>query len=449
MRVLAVPLAAALLALSSAAADSRLVYRRSTPIDTRTGVVVLRTVDEPIVDIPADCTGAEPGTFGCAQERRFPRAYVLEFFLERRETRDGEKRTEIEERGRASLLLSLDPAERKGFDDELRAALATLSADAFAESFAGLGPTAGVFGGIARRSAEPSWSCFERGTSRQTGRYERQVEGGRVTGSGWTGFSEDEVTLPLCRAGAALASAPGAGADELRTTPAARALSETDVAVAFANGLRRDAYAEDLAPLPRDLVYTVTRTPGVKRSESVQTNDALVQASYTQDDVKVSASAAPAALATAPVATNAWVARWTVETAERTMGPLPGEVRLSGVELRIALLPTLPPVPVDSRGKPAAPEAKETYAVALDADAMLAEIGERLDDAAALDAAALEAAVADHPSGLGSQGWLLVVCRPDGSADYRLLPTKAVARVENADAFCAAVERQLSGAGID
>jgi len=244
-------------------------------------------------------------------------------------------------------------------------------------------------------------------------------------------------------------SAPGAGAEELRTTPAARALSETDVAVAFADGLRREAYTDDLAPLPRDLVYTVTRTPGVKRSESVQSNDALVQASYTQDDVKVSASAAPAALATAPVATNAWVARWTVETVERTMGPLPGEVRLSGVELRIALLPTLPPVPLDNRGKSVAPEAKETYAVELDSGAMLVEVGERLDDAAALDAASIESAVADHPAGLGSQGWLLVVCRADGSADYRLLPTKAVAKVENADAFCAAVERQLAAAGID
>ena len=45
--------------------------------------------------------------------------------------------------------------------------------------------------------------------------------------------------------------------------------------------------------------------------------------------------------------------------------------------------------------------------------------------------------------GLGSGGWLAVVCRDDGSATYSVPPTKAVNRVTNADLFCGAFESRL------
>ena len=45
--------------------------------------------------------------------------------------------------------------------------------------------------------------------------------------------------------------------------------------------------------------------------------------------------------------------------------------------------------------------------------------------------------------GLWNQAFLLVVCRPDGTAWYGLLPTHGRNRVTNAAAVCAAMERRL------
>jgi len=427
----------------------RTVYRRATPIDARTGVVEMRIVDEPIVDLPADCPGETEGSFGCRQERRFPRVYVLDFSLERRDSRESQSRVEVEDRGRISLFLHFDSSDRRRFDDELRQELASLAADAFAENFAGRESSSGVFSTIAPRSLEPSWSCFEHGSTREAKRYERHVERGpngstRITGSGWSGYGLDAVTGPLCEAGTTTVhSVPS---EEIRTMPVARALLERSVDVGFADGLRRTSYAEDLIALPPDLVYTIQRDPGVGRSESVHTSDGLVSASFTSEEMKVSATASASSLEARFVTANAWVARWTVE---RRLGPMPAEEILDRSDLLVALLPTVPPRSLDDQGNPAEVEFSETYTIDFDADAFLGEIAERLDEAATIDATSLERAVADYPAGLLSRGWLLTMCRPDGSADYRLLPTKAVAPLENAVVFCSAVERRLSTEGVE
>jgi len=47
------------------------------------------------------------------------------------------------------------------------------------------------------------------------------------------------------------------------------------------------------------------------------------------------------------------------------------------------------------------------------------------------------------PVGLRSEGWMIVLCREDGSATYFLPPTKAFHRVSNAAFFCGALEARL------
>jgi hypothetical protein len=411
-----------------------------------------RIVDEPIVDVPADCPGESEATFGCRQERRFSRVYVLEFSFERRDSRGTQSHIEVEDRGQISLFLHFESSDRREFDDELREELANLAADAFAENFAGMGLSSGVFSTIARRSLEPSWSCFEHGSTREAKRYERYVERGpdgttQITGSGWSGYDLDAVTGPLCEAGSATVhSVPS---EEIRTMPVARALLETTVSAGFADGLRGTSYPEDLMALPLDLTYTIQRDPGVGRSESVHKEDGLVSASFSSEEMKISATASAAMLEARFLSTNAWVARWTVETVERRMGPMPAEEFLDRSDLLVALLPTLPPSSLDEEGNPGEAEFSEAYAIDFDANAFLEEIAERLDETAAIDVASLERAVADYPAGLRSSGWLLALCRPDGSADYRLLPTKAVAPVESAAVFCTAVERRLSTEGFE
>ena len=441
-----------LFAVLDARAESRIAYRRATPLDVRMGIVRIRVVDEVIVDVPTDCPATGTESLACRQERRFPRVYILDFSLERREARDTGVHIETEDRGRVSLFLHFDPAARQSFDDELRLALARLAADAFAESFAGLQPDGGVFSGIAPRSAEPSWSCFERGPSRQAGRYERYVERGEdgalhVTGSGWSGYREDQVTAALCKAGATVAQS--LVPDEIRTMPVVRAILETTVRVSYLDGLQHPTPAEELTPWPPHLEYTVERDPGVTRSESVRKTAELVRASFTTDEVKVTASASAAQLAPGSVTTNSWVARWTLEIFERQMGPLPAEELVHQSDLLTAFFPTLPPARLDDRGAPVASEPVDTYDVGVDAEGLVTDVANRLDAAATIDVQSVEEAVASHPVGLKGSGWLLAICRSDGSADYRPLPTMAVGSVQNAAVLCAAVEHQLATVDVE
>ena len=55
----------------------------------------------------------------------------------------------------------------------------------------------------------------------------------------------------------------------------------------------------------------------------------------------------------------------------------------------------------------------------------------------------IEALVRRPGVGLKTEGWLVVLCREDGSATYFLPPTKAFNRVTNAAFFCGALEARL------
>ena len=166
-------------------------------------------------------------------------------------------------------------------------------------------------------------------------------------------------------------------------------------------------------------------------------------ASLTEDGAKRTAVTVPAELPPAAVTRGAWLSRFTLETVERRFGPLPTEELLDRSALLVALLPTFPAVPVDDSDRPQPAARRETYAIRFDPQAFLETVAQRLDRQAAVDAATVEEAVTLRPAGLESEGWVLVVCRPDGTADYGLPPTRARSRLTNADLFCAAADARV------
>ena len=66
----------------------------------------------------------------------------------------------------------------------------------------------------------------------------------------------------------------------------------------------------------------------------------------------------------------------------------------------------------------------------------------RIEGESALDVEKLEVYLTQR-YGLWNEGFLLAVCRPDGTAWFGLLPTHSRNRVTNASAVCAAMEQKL------
>jgi len=443
--------ALAVVAALDARAEPLVLYTRATPLEARTGVVEIRTVQEAIADVPVDCAGAEPGSYGCSSEQRFARVYGLDLALERRDARGQTPRLDAEPRGQIYLLLHLERDDLAAFDEELRRGLAGLAADAFVDAFAGLAPGASVFARIAALTPEPSWSCFEDGASRSASRYERRVETGpdgkrEIVGSGTTTSTVPALVDRLCQGGAALLRS--ARSEELRTMPSARALREETALVEFVDQIPDVARAEDLLALPEGFSYTVRRRPGVVTSASRHSRDAQVKATFTRDEVEIGAEVVPAVFPPHVVATRGWLASWTVSTLEREVGSRPRETRAQPVRLRTALVATLPPAPLDGEGRPTGGAPPETVEPRFDTEAYLGQIADRLDRAARLDAETLADAISRDPAGLASQGWILFVCR-ERSATFELLPTRAAQDIVNAGELCAALDRALARAGVE
>ena len=430
-------------ALEAHAAEPVVLYTRATPIEARTGVVAIRTVQEALADVPVDCAGADPRSFGCTSGQRFARVYGLEFVLERRDARGTAPTVEVEPRGQAYLFLHLERDELNAFDDELRSRLAGLPADAFVDEYAGLAPEAEVFSRIARESPEPSWSCFEHGSSRAAAEYKREMgqdENGTrtVVRSGTTSYRSGPAVDPLCVTGPILVRS--AALDEVRTMPSARALREETVLVGIVDQLPR---GRELLPLPDGLTYTTRKRPGVRSSTSRHSRDGrVVKASFTKGEVEIGAEVAPAAFPPHIVAAQGWIAAWTVETVDRELGVRPTEKRGQAFVLRTALVPTRPPTPVDDDGQPTATAPAETLEPRFDDEAYLGEIARRLDRVARLDGDTLARVIVEDPAGLGSQGFVLFICR-ERSATFEILPTGAGQQVTNAGELCAAIDRAL------
>jgi hypothetical protein len=442
--VLAVQIGAAIASVHGAgAAESREIYRRATLVETRTGVVTLRSVQGALLDVPVDCA---EGGLKCREAVRFPTIYALSFGLESRESRQAASSLDVVDRGTVYLALRFEAADEGAFADELRATFAALSADAFAGAFASLDNDEPPFSSIRERSVEPSWSCFENGSSRLVTRYSR-VAGKFPDGSwGVSSVSTDtyqgtEITGPLCEDVAKLVEA--AQPEEIRTVPVPRVVRETVVRARVANELGREVYPDALVTLPQGASFTTEPAgPGGGEQTSTATDGSVFMASRTEGGVKRTAVTVSAELPPAAVTRGAWLSRFTLETVERRLGPLPTEEVLDRSALLAVLLPTFPAVPVgDKEPQPVA--RRETYSIRFDPQTFLETVAQRLDRQAVVDAATVEEAITLRPAGLESEGWVLVVCRHDGTADYGLPPMRARSRLTNAALFCAAADARV------
>ena len=200
-------------------------------------------------------------------------------------------------------------------------------------------------------------------------------------------------------------------------------------------------------PMPRGASLTVKRVEekGSHQTMSEAADGSFMMVRGTEDGVERRAVAVPADLAPGAARRNAWLSRWTMETWERRLGPMPTVTLQESRTLMVALLPTLPPVPVDGDGRPQSAVPQESYAVEFDDGAFLDEIARRLDAEADLNEVTLVEAVTHQPVGLRSEGWILVVCHEDGTARYDLAPLGAWGPLTNPSLFCAAIESILGG----
>jgi len=184
--------------------------------------------------------------------------------------------------------------------------------------------------------------------------------------------------------------------------------------------------------------------------EAVGSDDDDVFAIHEADGRRYEALAAPAEMPIEGLDRTGWIHRWTLETVERHLGREPGERVLDRTVVDVAYLATLPPeigvgpgpagVPFEIGETRPAPSAKP---VAWDRDALVSAVVDAFSRSAVDPAGRLVAAVARPAAGLESDGWLAVVCRDGGSADYHVLPTAAANRVLNGELFCAALEARL------
>ncbi len=401
---------------------------------------------------PRTAQAADPGSFGCSSEQRFTRVYGLGFALERRSARGGAPRVDLEQRGQAYLFLHVERDDLVTFDEELRRGLAGLAADAFVDDFAGLTPQGGPLSRI----------CLASRPSRR-GAVSRRLEPHRVPLRASRQGNRTENARSSARGSPAAPSPPLPLACARPVSPCSAPRSSTSCGRCRRRGRcarrrcergdRRRTSRRPLAPRTWFRCRTGSRTRSARRrawrgAASRQSQNSRVKASFARDGVRIAAEVSPAEFPPYVVATRGWLARWTIDTLDRELGSRPSETLGPTSQVRTALVATLPPAPVDREGRQTRAAPPETVEPVFDAEAYIGEIANRLDRAARLDVDAVASAVSADPAGLGTQGWILFVCR-ERSATFELLPTRASQEVVNAGELCAAIDRVLARAGAD
>ena len=446
----AAPFALLLVVATGAALGQSTVelYRRVVPLEATTGVVLIRETVSRQLDVPAEC---EDGSMECSETRRFARIWRIDFDVETQQSTGEATQVGVEPRGTAWLALAAERDDEERYDADLRDALARLGAAAFDESYAGLRPDRGPFGGaVATVSAETSWSCFEDGDSRKVTRFWRTVtvaDDGteNVTGTSSSTYGGEETTARLC---GALDEATAAGHPEvIRTMSTPRLLLEEVLTVDVEDSLPAQLHGDELVPLPEGTWLARRPVPGVTESTGLSRRNDVIESRVAAQEVETSARIQPARLPTEAVRGNAWLSRWTLERLERRTGPLPEARVVDSWSITASLLPTVPPRDLDQGGEPepVAPDPDASYPVRLDQPALFNNVAESLDFRAEVSPDTLASLIVQKITGLDSPGWILVLCRPDADATWGIAPPAGRSLLLNGDDFCGTVAAHLPG----
>lgn len=431
-------LALTLLLLSSPAFAGTVVFERVEPVEVRTGVVRLCSVQAPLLEVPD--LEARPSRPGAWREDRFARLYTVDFQLETR------RRGGIEEEDRGALLLAVRTGSQEllALDERLRSLLLSLGPDAFVRPLAGIEENAPDFLNLAEISTEPSWACSRRGGRGSIGSatmYSRKTERSpgeqvRVIGTSTASFSEENQARSVCET--FLEAAHGCLSEEIRSLAVPRELHEWRVEMDEASTLPRELARDDVPPLPQGVERSKKTVPGTMMGTSLSADGS--QGSYIDREVEWAVRTAPSSIPLDLLAHGAHVSRWKITERQRRFGVLPRNDETVTAMRTVAFVPLPPLAAPDERPAPLFP-------VELNAELFREDIGHVLDAASTLDGDVLELALRGGsgagPQWLRSEGWLMVVCREDGTAWFGLPPTAAWNVVTNAALICAAMERML------
>lgn len=434
------------------------LYRRAIVLEDAVGRVEVRDVYGVRLTVLDKCD-ADPR--GCPETRLYDAVLRLDLALERREREEGDVRRASTPQGTILLALSAAADDLERIREELESAVRRLSAEAFAEPLAGLRPMKAPFDSqtISSRSLGPSWACFRSGDRVAATRFHREMregpEGPDVISMDVRTYGEPPT--PVCEEMAfATESAPPR---VVETLPSPGRLLE--VTVDHRDLLRTDG--EPLAPLARLPEGARISKQPTPKGQPGEASSAPVEGGlpHAQRDLgdgwRFDAYAEPAAMPAEALDRAAWLHGFTIRTVERRLGPHPADRLVEERRLGVAYLATAPPeiakatadrgaaIPASDAGILSTRRAEAAASPpAVNRAVYLEALVSGLDRHRSPPDEILEELVCVPAAGLRSEGWIAVLCRPDGTATYFLPPTKAHNRVTNAERFCAALEARLS-----
>jgi hypothetical protein len=352
----------------------------------------------------------------------------------------------------------MSSADWQAFRDEVYDALDRIASNAFQKPFAGWRPGGPPFDRetLSRRSILPSWVCFESESGTEVLRFDRRMangrEGSEVISVGIQTYGQPPT--PLCEE--MRIATEGALSDVLRTLPSPRRVVE--VVVEHDDNVHLDAGDPAMLwhrPDGVELVKQAAPEGVTAESASESNGGAIERAVHVSGGWQYEGRAEPASMPIGALDRSAWLHVWEIQARERGFGAHPTEKVLETTRLYAAFLATEPalrqaePVAQIAPGleealPPTAPEEPPVDALAaIDRSAFVALLGDRLDKDDGAPHEVIESLIRRPAAGLKSEGWIVVVCREDGSSTYYLPPTRAHNRVVNADLFCGALEARL------
>lgn len=435
------------------------VYRHATVLEDFVGKVYIREGYEVPLTVLGDC---ESSNRGCPEEQVYGMVLRLDFVSEHRRAGKNEVFRSEESAGTIYAALAFSREDFETFRFELETRFRQLSAQAFMEPFAGLGPMKPGQHGVIQKNRgpfeselatppeRPTWVCYESDNSTTVSVFRRKITEGPS--------GEDEISrgshsfgeppTPLCDEMASATRNVFPTVIETLSTP--RRLRE--IVVYYEEAVLIDSKNPAmLLPRPEGVLFFKQKA---SKGIQIEGSDHVGDVSYA---VQVGAGWFRIGYApTAPMPIdgldrNVWLQRWTLETIDRELGPYPTERTIERNVLYASYLATVPAAEIDgewsgtmsSRAPPEPPAAHESVPdrpAQMDRSGFVDEIVDRLDRHHGPPGELIEELLARPQVGLLSEGWIVVLCRQDGTSTYFLYPTKAQNAVQNADQFCFAVE---------